>query len=746
MAGVGKTALAVHAAHRMAVRFPDGQLFLDLHGYTAHMPPVEPGEALDRLLRAMGVRGETIPQHLDDRAALYRDRLAGKRMLILLDDAYSADQVRPLLPAAGCLVLVTSRRRLTALDDAHPLSLDTLPVADAVTLFTRVVGAGRIAGQHEVVEQIAGLCGRLPLAIRIAAARLRNHTAWHARHLADRLADVRDQPGELDDGERSISAAFTLSYRDLAEEQRRMFRLLSLVPGQDVDAYTAASLTDASLSRAGRLLKELLDAHLLSQEVEDRYGFHDLMRAYAADLANREDTDADRRAALSRLLDHQLHAASTAVDLLFPHERHRRPRVPAPATPTPAFGTPAQARAWLDAEWPNLVAAGHAAEHGWPGHTRNLDAVLYRYLLTSAHYTEALDLHEHALRAARAAGDRAGEGVALEHLGGTYRRLGRYEDALEHFRQALAVRREIGDRVEEAVTLTNLGIIHGLHGHYEEAADHLQRALAMDREVGNLANEANTLSNLGNLHWLGGSYDQALYSYQQAVVICAEIGDRAGEASVLTNLGTLHERRGHYDDAVEHHRQALSIFAEIGDRAGEASVLTNLGEVQSRRGRHDTALHQHQQALRIFRAIRDRPGQGEALSHLGATLAALGRYGEAVDHYRQALAVAREIGDHTMETTIFNGLGETLRGSGQADEALVRHRSAHSLARQLGNRYEQARALDGMAVLLHAAGEPGAAHRHWRDALAIYTELRVPEANRLRARLAELAAGGGPPG
>jgi DNA-binding SARP family transcriptional activator len=222
MAGVGKTAFAVHAAHRMARWFPDGQLFLDLHGYTANGPRVEPAEALDRLLRAIGVVGERIPQHLEDRAALYRDRLAGKRTLILLDNAYSADQVRPLLPAGpGCLVLVTSRRRLTALDDAHPLPLEALPAADAIALFGRVAGPERLRGQQDAVERIADLCGGLPLAIRIAAARFRTHPAWQPQHLADRLSDAQDQRWELDDGERSIVAAFRLSHQDLTDVHQR---------------------------------------------------------------------------------------------------------------------------------------------------------------------------------------------------------------------------------------------------------------------------------------------------------------------------------------------------------------------------------------------------------------------------------------------------------------------------------------------------------------------------------------------
>jgi tetratricopeptide (TPR) repeat protein len=737
MAGVGKTALAVHAAHRMRPRFPDGQLFVKLHGYTAHVPRVEPAAALDRLLRSLGVPGGQIPEQLDDRAALYRDRLAGKQMLVLLDDAYSADQIRPLLPgAAGSLVLVTSRRRLAALDDAYPISLDSLPVTDAVTLFTRVAGPGRITGQHEAVERITGLCGGLPLAIRIAAARLRNHPVWQARQLADRLADARAQPAELDDGERSISAAFTLSYQDLTTEQRRMFRLLALLPGRDVDAHAAAALAECGLSRAGRLLKDLLDAHLLTQEVEDRYRFHNLMRAYAADLAAAEDTADDRRAALTRLLDQQRYTAAAAADRLFPHEHNHRPPVPLPASPVPAFGNHALARAWLDAEWVNLVAAaGHAAEHGWPTHARDLATTLSRYLSTTAHYAEALALHGHALHAAQQHGDRSAEGAALGYLGDTYRRLGHNEQALQHLRLALAAHRETGDRVAEAITLKNLGIVHGVQGRYEQALEHLRRALVIDRTAGNQANEANTLSNLANVQSLCGRYDEALYHYQLALAIFAETGNRAGEGTVLSNLGNLHEHRGHYQEALDHLRQALDIFAETGDRASQGTALTTLGEVQTRRERYDIALDHHQQALRTFRAIGDRPGQGEALAHLGSTYAALRRFAEARDAYTQALALAREVGNRTLQTIAINGLGHTLRETGHPDHALAQHQTALTLATRLGNRYEQARALDGIAAALDTHGDHDTAHQHWQQALAIYTDLGVPEADHLRSRL-----------
>jgi tetratricopeptide (TPR) repeat protein/DNA-binding SARP family transcriptional activator len=736
MAGVGKTTLAVRAAHQLAQWFPDGQLFLDLHGYTANTPWVRPAEALGRLLRSLGVAGDAIPQHLDDRAALFRDRLATRRMLILLDNAYSADQVRPLLPAAaGCLVLVTSRRRLTALDDAHPLSLETLPAADAVTLFSRVAGAGRVSGQHAVVERIAELCGGLPMAIRIAAARLRNRPAWQPRYLAERLSDAPDPPWELDDGERSIAAAFTLSYRELTGGQQRTFRLLSLVPGPDVDAYAAAALLEASAGHAERLLQDMLDAHLLGQQAEDRYRFHDLMRIFAAKLAAAEDQRADRQAALTRLLNHQLHTAASAMNVLFPHERDRRPHIPTPGTPGPDVSTRSAARVWLDAERPNLLAAAaFAAGQGWPDHTRRLDTILYRYLITGAHYADALELHHHALRAIRSQRDHDGEGTVLDHLGNTYRRLGRYEEALDHFRQALAAHQRTGDRAQEGIALTSLGAVLGLHGRYDDALDHLQRALVLDRQVGNLANNANTLANLGNLYLFSGDYGEALDHYQQALQIFADIGDRAGEGTTLANLGIIHLHSGSYDAAVEHYEQALRIFADIGDRAGQGLALTNLGEVHERRGRYDLALEHLQQALAIFRAIGHRPNQSETLRLLASLYAALHRYDESADHLERALGIAREVGDHPLEAAIVNGLGTTLRASGQPQQALAAHRSALTLARSLGYRHEEARALEGIAELLEMAGEPAAARQHWRDALDIYSDLGMAEAQRIRMR------------
>jgi tetratricopeptide (TPR) repeat protein/DNA-binding SARP family transcriptional activator len=737
MAGVGKTALVVHAAHRVARFFPDGQLFLDLNGYTKNAVPAAPADALDRLLSSLGVPGERIPQNLDDRAALYRDRLADTRTLIVLDNASSADQIRPLLPASvGCLVLVTSRRRLIALDDVHTLPLEPMPPTEAIALFTRVAGADRVSGESESVERIADLCAGLPMAIRIVAAQLHSRVNERPRDLADRLSTVPSRPWDLSDGERSVAAAFGLSYRELQRDQRTLFRLLGLLPGADVAVPAAAALADVSHARAAELLRELLDAHLLDQRTAGRYALHDLMRRFAADLVGTEDAPQARGAAVERLLTYYLTTASAAVAILLPHEPDREQALLPGRASGHTITSPADARAWLDAERGNLVAAvGAAVDYGSPSRAWTLDNVLSRHLINGGHYRDALDLHEHALRAARQQSNRSAEGLVLRHLGNTYRRLGRYEAALTAFRSALEAHRETGDTTQEAIILTNLGVVYGLHGNYSRALDHLHAALILDQTVDDPTNRANSLTNIGNVHLFTGAYDEAFDHYQQALSIYLKIGDEAGQANALTNLAEIHERRGRDKVALAYRQRALRLFSDIHDRAGQGMALANLGRTHAQANRKAVALALHRRALEIFEAIGNRPGQSEVLRQLAATYATNRHYAEAAEHLERAFTIAREIGDHTLEATILNELGATLELDSRAEQALAAHRSALVLARRIGVPPEQARALEGIADLLDRSGHHEEARQHWNAALQIYTELDVPEARRVRRRL-----------
>ncbi|WP_169807331.1 AfsR/SARP family transcriptional regulator [Herbidospora cretacea] len=399
MAGVGKTTLAVHVAHRLADRYPDGQLFVDLRGFTRGGAPVDPGDALDQLLRSLGVPGDRIPHDPGARAALYRTRLAGRRVLVLLDNVATEAQVRPLLPGSpACLVLITSRRRLAGLEDVRPLSLDVLPRPDAVTLFARTAGEQRVSGEAPgLLAEIVELCGRLPLAIRIAAARLRVRPGWTPAHLADRMRDHQHRLGELEVGPLSIAAALDLSYHHLTPGQQDMYRLLGLHPGPDIERQAAAALVGTTVQHAGRLLDDLVDVHLLQEPAPGRYRFHDLPRAHASATLADEDTDHDRQAALTRLFDHYVQTASTVVET----------------------------------DLVNLLAvAVHAARHGWPAHALDLSATLHRHLHECARYDDARVLHRTAVHAARAI-------AALCDLGDDHLAQGRFGPAAEYFERAL---------------------------------------------------------------------------------------------------------------------------------------------------------------------------------------------------------------------------------------------------------------------------------------------------------------------
>ena len=462
MAGIGKTALAIHAAHRLAGRYPDGQLFLDLHGYTQGHEPRSPVEVLDWFLRALGVPPQQIPADAEQRVALYRERLAGIRALIVLDNAFDEAQVRPLIPGgADCLVLVTSRRSLKDLDDAHDLTLDVLPPADAVTLLRVVAGAERVAADDPAAREIAELCGRLPLALRIAAALLRQRPSWSLEYFADRL--------------REVQAAFDLSYQGLDALHQRLFRLLGAIPGPDFDEYAAGALVDAAPSDVVRKLKDLADLNLITEHSPGRYQMHDSIRAYAQAIA-----DTDRVAALGRLLDYYQHTANRAEALVARYPKRKPVPVHVPNLPDQA-----SAWAWLRIERPNLVAALQQAT----ALTQNdriiaLTAGTATLLRVDGPWTLAIALHCDASDAAHRNGDRLGEARALTDLGDVRTVAGDYSGAGHALQRAINLYRDLGERHGQAIALTWLGNVRGMSGDYPGAAYELQAALDLCRALG----------------------------------------------------------------------------------------------------------------------------------------------------------------------------------------------------------------------------------------------------------------------
>ena len=681
MAGIGKTALAVHAAHRLAEKFPDGQLFLDLHGYTQGYAPRPAAEALEVFLRALGVPPERIPKEGEQAAALYRQRLAGTRTLIVLDNAAAEAQVRPLLPgAAGCLVLVTSRRRLKGLDDAHVVSLDLLAVGDAVALLGAVAGPDRVPEDGSLAGEVAQLCGYLPLALRIAAALLRHRPAWSLEQLAGLLREPQRRVPALSDGDRDLGTVFDLSYRSLSADLRRAFRCLGLVPGPDLDAYAAAALTGADPDVAARLLEELVDHNLLIEYAPGRYRLHDLLRAHARALAG-EERDGD--SALGRLLHYYAHTAQSASISIA-----RYPR-PAPEGPppghVPVLASAEAARAWLRTEHPNLDAAfTHAHATALHGHALALAAGLAEILRTDGPYARALDLHHAAAETAGRHGSPAARADALTDLGRMRRLTGDLAGAGDTLCQALEIHRTTGDRSGEATVLTDLGHVWRLSGDLAGAGDTLCQALEIHRTIGNRSGKAYALTELGIVRQLTGDLAGAGDFLSEALEIYRTIGNPSGEAYTLTELGTTRRLTGDLTGAGDALLLALEIYHATGHDAGEAYTLTELGTVRRLTGDLTGATDALSHALEIHRTTGNRSNEAWALNHYAAALAAGGDLPGALALYQQALAMNRELNKPDDEAISLEGIAEYHLATGDLVQGAVHLRQAAEIYQRLG--------------------------------------------------------------
>jgi DNA-binding SARP family transcriptional activator/Flp pilus assembly protein TadD len=697
-AGVGKTALAVHWGRRVAHRFPDGQLWVNLRGYDPDQP-MTPGHALVMFLRALGVAGPEIPIELDARTALFRTLLEDRRMLIVLDNANSAEQVRPLLAGApACLTVVTSRDDLSGLvarDGAARVRLDLLDRRDSVELLQQLLGSG----DRQALERVAVLCARLPLALRIAADRL----STAGGQLETAVAKLADEP-PLDalaagnDPHTAARAVFSWSYQALSPDVAASFRSLGLFPGEDWDAYAGAALIGSSLTEARSVLSVLASGHLI-EDRDGRYHLHDLLRAYALELVRDSEAREERQATLGRLFDFYLAAASAAMDIAVPSEQHRRQQFSAPGLTIPTFDRIEGALRWLDAERANLLAIARAAiDHDSPSHTIRLASTLFRYLLSGAHHADALTIHQLARRAAEQAQDRTAEGNALHGLGVTYHDMGRFDEALNHYGRALAIRSEIGDRMAEASTVNNIGVLLEHRGSYEESIRYSLRSLNILHELGDRWGEGVVLNSIGTVRLKQGRHREALDYLEQALPIRKEIGDLHGVAGSLDTLGLTFLGLGDISAALRHCTESLAIIRKVGDRANEAEVLGNIARIHTRAGRHR----------------------------------------EAADRWTEALAITRELGQPRMEAALMNGLGMSSREAGQLDAALEHHRVALGLARELGDGAEQGRALNGIGQAWRSLGKPDRARQSWSEALAILTDLGVPEVAGIRAQLAEL--------
>nr|WP_312868485.1 tetratricopeptide repeat protein [Saccharothrix ecbatanensis] len=586
-AGVGKTALAVSWAHHIRTQFPDGALFYDLRGWAANEDPAASSEVLEAFLRDLGVAPADLPPALDRRAALLRTRLAGTRTLIVLDNASTTEQVRPLLPGiAGCLVIVTSRRRLSGLamrEGAHLVSLGPLTAKESLSLLRDTFGEQRVARESEAAERIAALCAYLPLAIRVAAERVAAHPHLSLHELADELSAVDKRLDALSHEDEAVRAVFSWSYRALSDGAARLFRFLGLHAGASFSEHVAAALCGVPVDEARRTLGELAAVRLIEQVGHDRYGQHDLLGAYSMERARLEESEGDRESASLRMLDWYLHAAAQANDALAPQYRNPSLNRPTPGTPAPPAFTYTTALAWCDTELGNLVAATRLAhQRGHHTHAWQLPIVLWNFLSLRKHWAEWISTHEAGLAAARAGGDSFGEAWILNNLAHAHRERRRFDLAENELTAALALRRTLCDLTGEAWTLTGLGYLEGDRDDHDAAAKAFAESADVFRQVDDHPGEAVAVNGLGEAHRRLGRFTEALTCFEHALRIMRNAGDRYSEGYTLTKLGATFDAMDRHEDALAQFELALVARREIGDRWGEAETLIARGDAVGR--------------------------------------------------------------------------------------------------------------------------------------------------------------------
>jgi tetratricopeptide (TPR) repeat protein len=609
--GVGKTALAVRWAHEVAAEFPDGQLYINLRGFDPSGEAVAAETAIRVFLDAFGIRPEQAPSSPQSQAGLYRSLLAGKRVLIVADNARDAGQVRPLLPGSpGCLVVVTSRARLTGLvarEGAHPLTLNVLPACEARELLARRVGAGRARAEPTAIDELARLCGWLPLALTVAAARAAARPGMSLTALAAELASAADRLRTLETGDpvTDLRTVFSWSCRQLDELPARMFRLLGIHPGPDITSPAAAALLAVRHDDARAALDTLATANLIDEHAPGRFALHDLLRAYAAEQAAKQEGRTGCLAAMQRVLDYYLHTAHAAALLLAPS---REPIALAPARPGVvgvSLGNDRQAMAWFEAEHQVLVAAtALAAATGLDAYAWQLPWAMADFLDRGGHWQEWAATERTALASATRLGDPAGQAVTRRLLAHACAQLGDYDQARAHLTDCLGIYQRLGDRLGQARTHQSLGVMAARQGRHAEALVHDQQTLDLVRATGDQARLAAALANVGYSHAQLGDYQQAQAFCRQALGLHRQLDYAPAEAHAWDSLGYAEHKLGNLIEAADCYTRALGIFRDLSDRYGEAGTLTELGDVRNTAGDQQQARDAWQQALDILEDLR----------------------------------------------------------------------------------------------------------------------------------------------
>ncbi|GIG90499.1 SARP family transcriptional regulator [Plantactinospora endophytica] len=698
VAGVGKTTLALRAAQLVRSAYPDGQLYIDLAGAGAR--PLSPAEALARFLRALAVEDRRIPKHHEERAALFRSITAERRVLVILDNARDAAQVRPLLPGpGGSVALITSRWRLPDLAGVAVVDLAPFSPDEAVGLLAATAGAARVAVEPEAVAELATACAGLPIALRVAGARLANRPGWTVRDLVDRLDDQRDRLAELQVGDVGVAASFALSYLELPVRTARAFRLLALLPGTDFVAPIAAATLDLTVANTVRELEDLIDGNLLQPAGDGRYRYHDLLRIFALGRLDAEEP-ADRRAeALRNMLDGYLARVAAAAELIYPS----MVRLPVPNVDTGAFRDAAEATVWLDAELPALVAAvEEAAERDdHRAYAWQLADQLRGYFFVRRHSAAWLATGRAGLTAAETAGEGRGRAAMHQTIGQALWSLGQAVEALAEYEQALALAERHGWPEGEAYLLHNIGLVQKLLGRLPEARSWYRRALTVSRACGCIHVEAVTLNDLGAMLVDEGRAEDAAAHFAAALRL--NEGRAAGRQSAAgnrSNLGMALRMLGRMAEAREHLEEALAYFVETRSPTGQLCVLDELSQMYAALGEHDAAVDTARRALALTRTTGDQRAQAELLFTLGDALLSAHSLAEAERCFGEAYALGERLGYPLLRIRAGLGLARAELAAGRGVEALLRARAmrAEAVTADFTNLAEEADQILGSAV------------------------------------------------
>jgi tetratricopeptide (TPR) repeat protein len=775
MAGAGKTAFAIHAARRIEHLFPDGQLFVSLHAYTPEQPTARPEDVLTTLLRATGLDGRQIPSDIDAMEAMWRSRLRGKRVLLLLDDAMGPEQVRPLIPGTGsCFTLITSRRRFTSFQDAFALTLGTLQPIEARTLLRRA--AQRIdVGSDSEADQLVRQCGYLPLAIGIVAGLLRHHPSWSIGDVLDDLTLARGRLIRIRAEKISVAAALDVSFARLPTDQQRLFMLLGLHVSSDIDIYAAAALVDTSPADASASLVGLYDDNMIDEPHRNRFRLHDLAREYATSLAESIDQNS-RTLIFSRLIDYYGQAASAASRWISRRGVRRGYTIGDLSFHIPGLLAKEGATNWLEAELPNIqLCVMKAQSMNRPLSGAQLADVIAEFLLTTGHWMRALAIHQAAVEAARDVANQWALATALNNLGAVQRLIENYPNADDSLSEGLAIFGKFRDDPREAETLHNLAIVKRFRGQYIAARACHQRALVLFHSLGDGLGEAESFENLGILELVTADYEAATKGLTAALNLFIELRDRLGEADAHHNLAVVYRLTGDYDEAIASHRRALDIydalgyrygqafgraeyaivlrftgdtdqaavhlrraralFRDLGDQVGEADVINSLGTISQLSGDYLSATERHQQALTMYEDLDYQYGRAYALASLGTAQAGLGDYGLARSCLRRAIDLCRALDDHHGEASALTKLGDVERLDGDGESALSSYEAALDIARRIGAPLEEARALEGCGACLIQENSLLTGVNYLQAALVIYQRLKISDAGRVRTAI-----------